>query len=135
MSREAFQAMRACLTPNGTLVINCFADFSPGRDFLGTSLLRTLADVFRSVKIHGTGGGNVYFVASDRTPLDPLRLPDFSSAPPGVFPPPESAFNGILQPNPARGIVLTDDFNPVEFHDARNREETRRNLVRTLGRF
>jgi hypothetical protein len=27
------------------------------------------------------------------------------------------------------GLVLTDDFNPAEFHDAQNREATRRSQV------
>jgi len=30
---------------------------------------------------------------------------------------------------PASGMVLTDDYNPVEFYDARNREEIRKRLV------
>jgi hypothetical protein len=30
---------------------------------------------------------------------------------------------------PDHGRVLTDDFNPVEFYDARNREEIRRKLA------
>lgn len=135
MSREAFQSMRARLNPHGTLVINAFADFSPGRDFLGTSLLRTLSAVFRSVRVHGTGSGNVYYVASDRIPFEPVRFPDFSAAPASVYPSPETAFNSILQPDPRRGIVLTDDFNPADYHDARNREQIRRNLIRTLDRL
>jgi hypothetical protein len=30
---------------------------------------------------------------------------------------------------PDSGRVLTDDYNPAEFYDARNREETRRKLA------
>lgn len=39
------------------------------------------------------------------------------------------ALEGIRTTNPKSGIVLTDDFNPVEFHDAKNREQFRRQLA------
>jgi hypothetical protein len=132
MSREAFESMRALLRPDGTLVINCFADFHPRKDFFGASLDKTLRSVFRSVKIHGTGGGNVYFVASDRTPLETLRRPDFEKVHSSVRWQVQSAFGSLLQANPERGIVLTDDYNPVEAFDAGNREEVRRNLARSV---
>ena len=32
-----------------------------------------------------------------------------------------------------QGRILRDDFNPVEFYDARNREENRRYLIKMLG--
>jgi hypothetical protein len=32
-------------------------------------------------------------------------------------------------PNATSGIVLTDDFNPVDFYDAENRERHRRTLA------
>ena len=41
----------------------------------------------------------------------------------------QDAFDGLREVNPASGRVLTDDFNPVEFHDAANRERVRKNLV------
>ena len=34
--------------------------------------------------------------------------------------------------NPDKGKLLSDDFNPVEFYDARNREENRRGLINLL---
>ena len=33
MTQEAFRSMRDRLQPGGTLVINCFVDFSSGKDF------------------------------------------------------------------------------------------------------
>ena len=35
--------------------------------------------------------------------------------------------------DPQQGRILRDDFNPVEFYDARNREENRRHLIQMLG--
>ena len=40
-----------------------------------------------------------------------------------------AALDSTLRANPDHGIVLTDDFNPVEFRDAENREQIRRYLV------
>jgi spermidine synthase len=34
--------------------------------------------------------------------------------------------------NPQQGQILTDDFNPVEFYDRRNRDENRRHLIRSV---
>jgi hypothetical protein len=39
------------------------------------------------------------------------------------------AFAGVRTVNLNRGVVLTDDYNPVEFYDARNRETLRRQLA------
>jgi spermidine synthase len=131
MSREAFESMRRLLQPDGTLVINAFVDFRPSRDFFGTSLYRTLRSVFREVRVHSAGaGGNVFFVASDRTPLRPLRAPDFENVHASVRRQAVAAYAGTLEPNPDRGMVLTDDFNPMEARDASNREEIRRHLAR-----
>ena len=35
---------------------------------------------------------------------------------------------------PEHGRVLTDDFNPVEFYDVRNRERIRRDLAVSMKR-
>jgi spermidine synthase len=132
MSREAFASMRRSLQPEGTLVINAFVDFRPSRDFFGTSLYRTLSSVFREVRVHSAGaGGNVFFVASDRDPLRPLRTPDFEQVHASVRRQALAAYSGAVEPNPDRGMVLTDDFNPVEARDAANREEIRRHLARS----
>jgi hypothetical protein len=132
MSVEAFESMRSVLRPDGTLVINCFADFNPGKDFFGASLDKTLKRVFRSVKIHTSGSGNSYFVASDRVPLDILRQPDFAAMHSEVRWTAQRDFGSVLQANPDHGIVLTDDYNPVEVFDAPQREDIRRKLARTM---
>ena len=38
----------------------------------------------------------------------------------------------LRETDPAHGIVLTDDYNPVEFRDAANREAIRKNLARSI---
>ena len=41
----------------------------------------------------------------------------------------ERAYYFVADTNPDRGLVLTDDYNPVEYFDAHNRELVRRRLA------
>lgn len=132
MTREAFQAIKDHLEPNGTLVINSFVSFLPGRDFLGTSLHRTLRHVFKEVAIHASDTGNVFYVASDRTPLDPVRTPRFQETHEARYSQVRATYANRITVAPELGLVLTDDFNPADFRDATNREELRRRLAQSV---
>jgi SAM-dependent methyltransferase len=129
MSREAFEAIARLLKPDGVLVVNTFVDVEARDDFLGASLMKTLRAVFPSVKAHGTRGANMLFVASRRTPLDVLALPDFGEVHPDARADVRLAFATLWEPDPDAGIVLSDDYNPVEARDAVNREKHRRGLA------
>ncbi len=129
MTREAFADIRRVLKPEGVLVINSFCSFEPGKDFMAASLDKTLKNVFASVIIHATGSGNVFYVASDQSPLIMHHRPNVNDAHPQIRLSMQAALAGIMQPAEASGIVLTDDYNPVEYHDAANREEFRRGLA------
>ncbi len=132
MTREAFSGMQRILRAEGVLVINSFGDFSRGKDFLTASLDRTLRAVFRSVRIHASGNGNVFFVASNQPELTLLNPPDLELAHPLIRHQITDAFASIQQVNPRHGRVLTDDFNPVDFYDAANRETIRRSLAASM---
>jgi len=141
MTREAFVAMRRVMKPGGVLVINSFGNFEPGHDFFTTSLFKTLTNVFTSVRIHTADGGNTFFVASDRAELSMVNPPDVSAVHSQVRPRAESAYAGVIEPGRdyqglslhlENGRVLTDDFNPVDFFDAPNRERIRRNLALSM---
>ena len=141
MTREAFTAMRRVLKPGGTLVINSFGNFNPGHDFFTTSLYKTLTNVFPSVRIHTATGGNTFFVATDRAELSFVHAPDTSRVHSSQSSAAASAYAGIIEPgrdyrglslHPEHGRVLTDDFNPVDFHDAANREAIRRSLALSM---
>jgi hypothetical protein len=41
----------------------------------------------------------------------------------------QEAYASIVDTVPEDGLVLTDDYNPLEFYDAKNREEIRRHLA------
>jgi spermidine synthase len=129
MTKEAFESMRNLLKPDGVLIINSFGDLEPGRDFFTASLQKTLKTVFRSVKIHTAHTGNIFFAASNREPMEFINKPDFSNVHPAVQFTVELALNTIVEANPAHGRILTDDFNPVEYYDAENRERMRRWLA------
>ena len=129
LTQEAFTAMRRVLRPDGVLVINSFGDFEPGQDFFTASLDKTLRSVFGTVHIHASGNGNVFFVATPAKELKQHRTMDFAAMHPTVRQQARDALEGIRTTNPKSGIVLTDDFNPVEFHDAKNREQFRRQLA------
>ncbi len=135
MTREAFISMKNRLKPGGVLVINSFGNFEPGKDFFLASLDKTLKAVFKSVKIHHSGAGNVFFVASDASELKRVREPDLQRVHEYKRSEAEYAYrNDTDTPNPANGLVLTDDYNPVEFHDAVNRERLRRDLAINMRR-
>jgi predicted membrane-bound spermidine synthase len=129
MTKEAFESMKKLLKPGGTLVINSFGDLETGRDFFTASLQETLKSVFKSVKIHTAHTGNIFFAASDKEDMKMIRQPDLEEVHPSLQYAVEAVLNTIVEANPAHGRVLTDDFNPVEFYDAGNRERMRRWLA------
>jgi spermidine synthase len=136
MTREAFVAMRRVLKPEGVLVINTFAELEGRGDFFGASLYKTLTNVFPGVLIHANSyGGNTLFVAGLKPQLKFVRQPDLngihSIARGGVT----DAYSSLREPDPDHGIVLTDDYNPVEFRDAENRERVRKNLADNVKRW
>ena len=126
MSREAFAAVRRVLRPGGVLVINAFCEFEPGKDFFAASLDRTLRAVFPGVRVHAAGNGNVFFVASDSAHLSPRWRPDLDTVHRYARQDVRDAFEKVVTVDQSNGIVLTDDYNPVEYHDAANRETYRR---------
>ncbi len=142
MSRESFAAIHRVLKPGGTLVINSFGNFRPGQDFFTTSLFKTLTNVFTSVRIHTAGEDrNVFFVASDRAPLEFVGAPEVQKLHPRVQDDVQKVYAGLILPGQEygnvrlhleNGRVLTDDFNPVEFFDAANRERVRRSLAASM---
>jgi MFS family permease len=134
MTQEAFTAMHAVLSPGGSLVINTFGNLNPGQDFSTASLEKTLRKVFKSVKLHAEEqDGNIFFVASDRQDLTFLREPDLTNIHPAVGGRVADTFKGVFQSDPNHGRVLTDDYNPVEFYDAANRERLRRQWASVMN--
>jgi spermidine synthase len=128
MTREAFTAMRRVLRPGGVLVINVFCRADDEDDFFGTSLHKTLSSVFAGIRVHA-GAGQSYFVATDRADPQFVRPPQIDQVYPQIRFEVQSAFGSVVSPQPGKGRVLTDNFNPVEFYDAKHRETMRRQFA------
>ena len=128
MTREAFAAIRRVLRHGGTLVINAGCRPEAGHDFFAASLDQTLKAVFAGVRMHSDGDQS-YFVATDRPGPEFVRPPELDQVHPAVKTEVEAAYANVVEPLPGNGRVLTDDFNPVEFYDARNREAMHRQFA------
>lgn len=131
MTREAFGEIRRVLADDGVLVINCLGEVAQGRDFLTASMLRTLRSVYADVRMHSVTPTQVYYVASGR-PLERHRSMPLGDVHPAIEPRLRELLDSVPAIDAARGIVLTDDFNPAEYHDAENRELFRRYLVQGM---
>ncbi len=152
MTKEAFATVRKRLTPTGVLVMNTFGRGleasseatptelvfdRPADDFYTASLHDTLKAVFPHVRIHGSGNGNVFFVAS-ASPLKVHQSPVFDLThnslqdSPDLTRRPQTAWNRVWRVSDGIGMVMTDDYNPIEYHDATHRESTRKGLVAGL---
>ena len=79
--------------------------------------------------------GNVFYVASDQAELKCRRPASFDHVHPIMRREVELAFESLALTDPNRGRVMTDDFNPVEYYDAEQREYVRRMLASTLKSF
>lgn len=129
MTKEAFHSMRKVLRPGGVLVINMFGEVEPGKDYFAASLNKTLRSVFKGVRLHGLGDGAIFFTAADTENTGFLNPVTLDWVHPSVREEYSQLMASSLSTDPESGRVLTDDYNPVEFRDARNREVTRRRLA------
>jgi spermidine synthase len=128
MTREAFSAMRHVLAPEGVLAINTISSLQAGRNFQSASIYKTLTNVFASAEVYSQGG-NVFFIASNRPDLSSLHPPDLGQVHPRCLADVRNGLESVSHVDAGQGMILTDDYNPVEVHDAVNREELRRRLA------
>jgi spermidine synthase len=129
LTREAFASIKHVLKPGGVLSINAFCSNEPGRDFFAASLEKTLKAVFEGVRIHGRDDGAFFFAASDHPLSRFTRQPNLDNVHPEVASELQESFEGIEHTTPDHGIVLTDNYNPVDVYDAKNREDLRKRLA------
>ncbi len=129
ITQQSFTSMKKLLKPEGVLVMNSFSDFKSGKDFFCGSLFKTMSDVFKSVVIHDGDNGNVFFVASAKNALERMRQPNLQGVHSHCFEEVKSTYDRFKKPDASAGIILTDDYNPVDFFDAKNRESLRTSLA------
>jgi spermidine synthase len=128
LTREAFLDMRRILADDGTIVINAFGSLEKEQDFFDTSLHRTLKSVFNTVRVHHSGPriGNMYFVASTSKNITVVNQPHFDEVPAAIHAKVKADWRNVASIDETKGMILTDDYNPIEFFDARVREDIRR---------
>ena len=85
--------------------------------------------------MHSNEDGAIFYVATDRPNAAFVHPPDLAAVHPERLREVEAAFASVVNSAPDRGRVLTDDYNPVEFFDAPNREEIRRRLAVAVKEF
>ncbi len=138
LSLEALQVLRRRMSDRGILAINLIGSLK--RDpFMTASILRTLEKVFASVDIHPNyaveeeeGGGNITVLAS------PGPMPAFDRTRVAGFPVHPAARDGVTRflenryrlPEGTPAVVLTDDYNPIDFFDVRLKEWVRSMILK-----
>lgn len=136
MTRETFESVRSVLTEGGVFLMNSFGDFElTPDDFFLASMEKTLGSVFRSVRMHSTSNGNVILVASMAETLQMVRAPSLARVHPFKMKEVRTGFDSLITTDPSHGMILTDDFNPVDVRDARNRELIRRSMAEAVKGF
>jgi spermidine synthase len=135
VSIEAMRLLKQHLTDDGVLAINLIG--STKRDTLMTaSIIKTVQAAFDQVAIYAvtnpeTGIGNLEVVAYSGTPraLQLERVPNMA-----MHPETENALRLSMQqpftfPAGTDAVILTDNYNPVDFYDTWLKEKVRKDSI------
>jgi spermidine synthase len=137
LSVEAMRLVRERLAADGVFGINLVGALR-GDTFITASLVRTLRQVFDAVEIHplfdpavGDGFGNMVIIAHDGPALQlPPGLATARQVHPLAWPELARYFGTTFRfPAGTEAIVLTDDYNPVDFYDLGIKEKVRRAII------
>jgi spermidine synthase len=140
MSREALQVLKQRLTPNGVLGINMAGSLKQ-RTFMTASVVRTLKEVFATVEVYPAfqlteqsgGVGNLEVFAYDRPPVA-LDYASLRALP--VHPLAAATLQNIDTPfrfpEATPAMVLTDNYNPIDFYDIWMKEYIRGRIMEGL---
>lgn len=140
LSCEAVGIIEERVAPGGVLAVNLICQLSPDR-WLLASIVKTLREEFDVVEVHpnfdpssaGPGFGNVTLIAYDGPKRETVRAALLSE-------PVHDLARGAVVANLGRewafevgadAIVLTDDFNPIDFHERAARERLRGAILGT----
>ena len=135
LSREALELVRARLAPGGVLALNMVGSLGQDRR-MTASVMRTLKTVFPWVQVFPLfapgSSGNMEVIAGTGKPLE--AVPPFNDAEVHPF-----ARVGLQDALARRftwtdvdeGIVLTDDYNPIDVLDLPMKEAVRRGILQS----
>lgn len=137
LSLEALQVVRQRMTDRGILAVNLIGSLKR-ETFMTASIIETLRRVFATVRVYpvfspegGGGWGNLAVIAHNG-PLIPFNAAMVSGFP--VHPLAGHSVHEVMGrtfsfPADTAPIILTDDYNPVDFYDTWLKEELRRNIL------
>lgn len=143
LSREMFTLIAQHLRPGGVLGINFIGSIGEQRR-MTSSVVRTLRSVFETVDVYpvfdvaetngGVGNLEIFSYNGARTPLPLGEVPGLS-----IHPRVNALVRGFLRtsypfPDDADALVLSDDYNPMDFFDAGLRETVRGWLLQSTAR-
>jgi hypothetical protein len=134
LTREALSLVAGAMAPGAVLALNLVAGLGPG-DQIAPSVVRTLGTLFDQVEVRPLFNprtrrfGNMEIVAYQGPPRG-LQVNLLEKLP--VVPEARWAMPFLqvtVQLPAAAGVVLTDDYNPLEAMDLDVKEELRRTLA------
>jgi spermidine synthase len=141
VSIEAFELMKKRLSRDGVLLINFLGSNEKENTFVLSSLNKTLKEVFNFVDVYvseeyyhqATRLINFTFVAY----FEDTKIERSLS----IRPPVQARFvkdlEGLLDRRislSGDAIILTDDYNPIDFYDMRMREWLRAESIKTIDK-
>ncbi len=137
LSIEALRLLKERMSERGILAVNLIGSLK-GDTFMTVSTIRTLERVFRTVVIYPVfspeeddGIGNLEVVAYDY-PFPPLKPEGVMNLPVHPFAQErvQKYFGRTVQfSSAAPFVILSDDFNPVDFFDLPLKEKVRKNIL------
>lgn len=139
LSIEAMRLAKQRMTENGVLAINLVGSIKH-HTLMTASIVKTLESVFDQVVVYpvfnpasGDGTGNIELIAYNGLP----RTPQFERIKnSGIHPFAKDLVLASMQqtfsfPPQTPAIVLTDDYNPVDFYDQWLKERVRKTILDT----
>lgn len=139
LSTEAMQLIKQRLNPNGVLAVNLIGSLKQNT-LMTASVIKTLKTAFAQVAIYptfdpaqGDGTGNMEIIAYDGA----VRTPQFDRIQNmQIHPVAQQMVNQLLE-HPyaftpqADALLLTDNYNPIDFYDLWLKEQVRRIILET----
>lgn len=136
LSLEACQLMKSRMTNEAVLSLNIISSLTKD-NFVSASIIKTLKQVFNNVDINPLYDpakqltGNIVIIAYD----GPAKVADRNllATNPVHWLARESVFRFFAQyrklPEDAEGIILTDNYNPLDCYDANIKLEIRKSII------
>ncbi|HAM53298.1 MAG TPA: hypothetical protein DCP92_22340 [Nitrospiraceae bacterium] len=137
LSLEAFRLLRERTTAKGIVAFNLSSSLRD-QPFMLASIIKSLKKVFTIVKLYPSGldeagNGNVAVLAYNDSSLsfNPDLIKDFPVHPMADDVVRRFMGREIAVPENTPAIILTDDYNPIDFFDLKIKEAIRKNIIKT----